>query len=131
MIECIPNFSEGRRREVIDAIGAAIAGIRGAVVLDTHADTDHNRSVITFAGPADAVAEAAFQAVRAAAALIDLNQHRGQHPRVGATDVLPFAPLAGATLDECVVIARAVGRRIGEELHIPVYLYAAAATRPD
>jgi glutamate formiminotransferase len=87
--------------------------------------------VITFAGPADAVAEAAFQAVRTAATLIDMNQHHGQHPRIGATDVLPFVPLAGSTLEECVALARAVGRRIGEELDIPVYLYEAAATRPD
>ncbi|HET9223200.1 MAG TPA: glutamate formimidoyltransferase [Roseiflexaceae bacterium] len=131
MIECIPNFSDGRRREVIDAIAAAIASVRGAVVLDIHADADHNRSVITFAGPADAVAEAAFQAVCTAAASIDMNQHRGQHPRIGATDVLPFVPLAGSTLEHCVALARAVGRRIGEELGIPVYLYEAAATRPD
>ena len=130
MIECIPNFSEGRRREVIDAIAAAIGATRGASVLDIHADADHNRSVITFAGAPDAVAEAAFQAVRQAAALIDMEQHRGQHPRVGATDVLPFVPLAGATLEECVALARAVGRRIGEELGIPVYLYEAAAREP-
>src|SRR5262245_36984930 len=131
MIECIPNFSEGRRRGVIDAIAAAIAGVDGAIVLDIHADADHNRSVITFAGAADAVAEAAFRAVRTAAALIDMAEYRGQHPRVGATDVLPFVPLRGATLEQCVAIARAVGRRLGEELAIPVYLYEAAATRPD
>jgi glutamate formiminotransferase len=131
MIECIPNFSEGHRREVIDAIATAIADVRGASVLDIHADADHHRSVITFAGTADAVAEAAFQAVRRAAALIDMDQHRGQHPRIGATDVLPFVPLAGSTLADCVALARAVGRRIGEELGIPVYLYEAAATRPD
>jgi glutamate formiminotransferase len=131
MIECIPNFSEGRRRTVIDAISAAISGIRGAILLDIHADADHNRSVITFVGDAGAVAEAAFQAVRVAATLIDLTEQRGQHPRVGATDVLPFVPLRGATLGECVTIARAVGRRIGEELAIPVYLYEAAATRPE
>src|SRR5262245_29007968 len=131
MIECIPNFSEGRRREVIDAIVASITSVPNAAVLDIHADADHNRSVITFAGNAEAVAEAAFRAVRAAAELIDMNQHRGQHPRVGATDVLPFVPLAGSTLAECVALARAVGRRIGEELGIPVYLYEAAATHPD
>jgi glutamate formiminotransferase len=131
MIECIPNFSEGRRREVIDAIAAAISSVRGTAVLDINADADHNRSVITFAGPADAVAEAAFQAVRTAAALIDMNDQRGQHPRVGATDVLPFVPLRGATLEQCVALARGVGQRIGEELDIPVYLYEAAATRPD
>ena len=131
MIECVPNFSEGRRQDVIDSIAAAIAGVQGAVVLDIHADADHNRSVITFAGAAGAVGEAAFRAVRAAAALIDMNQHRGQHPRVGATDVLPFVPLAGTTIEECVALAREVGRRIGQELGIPVYLYEAAAMRPD
>jgi glutamate formiminotransferase len=131
MIECVPNFSEGRRREVIDAIAAAIAGVPGTTVLDINADADHNRSVITFAGAADVVAEAAFRAVREAAALIDMTQHRGEHPRVGATDVLPFVPLRGATLEQCVEIARAVGQRIGQELAIPVYLYEAAATRPE
>ena len=131
MIECIPNFSEGRRREVIDAIAGSITSAPGTVVLDIHVDADHNRSVITFAGHAEAVAEAAFRAVRAAAELIDMNQHHGEHPRVGATDVLPFVPLAGATLAECIALARAVGQRIGEELGIPVYLYEAAATRPD
>jgi glutamate formiminotransferase / 5-formyltetrahydrofolate cyclo-ligase len=130
MIECIPNFSEGRRRPVIDAIAASIAGVHGAAVLDIHTDADHNRSVITFAGPAGAVAEAAFRAVRTAAMLIDMNQHRGQHPRVGATDVLPFVPLAGVTIEECIALAREVGRRIGQELGIPVYLYEAAATQP-
>ncbi|MBK9713620.1 MAG: glutamate formimidoyltransferase [Kouleothrix sp.] len=131
MIECIPNFSEGRRQDVIDAIAGAIGEVAGTAILDVHADADHNRSVITFAGAADAVAEAAFRAVRRAADLIDMREHRGEHPRVGATDVLPFVPLRGATLDQCVQIAGAVGRRIGEELDIPVYLYEAAATRPD
>jgi glutamate formiminotransferase len=131
MVECIPNFSEGRRREVIEAIAAAVAGVAGVAVLDIHADADHNRSVITFAGAADAVAEAAFRAVRQAAALIDMTEQHGQHPRIGATDVLPFVPLRGATLEQCVRIAQAVGRRIGQELAIPVYLYEAAATRPD
>lgn len=131
MIECIPNFSEGRRPEVIDAIAAAIRGVPGVNLLDIHADPDHNRSVMTFAGRADAVAEAAFQVVRTAASLIDMTIQRGQHPRVGATDVVPFVPLRGATLEQCVTIARQVGRRIGEELHIPVYFYEAAATRPD
>src|SRR5262245_54041870 len=131
MIECIPNFSEGRRRPVIDAIAAAVARVPGAAVLDIHADADHNRSVITFAGAAAAVAEAAFQAVHTAATLIDMNQHHGQHPRIGATDVLPFVPLAGATIEECIALARDVGRRVGQELGIPVYLYEAAATRPD
>lgn len=131
MIECIPNFSEGRRPEVVDAIAAAISAVPEATLLDQTLDADHNRSLITFAGPPEAVAEAAFQAVRRAAGLIDMTQHSGQHPRVGATDVLPFVPLGGATLDQCVALARSVGQRIGDELGIPVYLYEAAATRPE
>lgn len=131
MIECVPNFSEGRRQEVIDAIAAAITSVPGAPVIDIHADADHHRSVITFAGSPEAVAEAAFRAVRQAAELIDMTRHRGEHPRIGATDVLPFVPLHGATLDQCVTLARAVGQRIGDELTIPVYLYGAAALRPD
>ena len=115
----------------MDAIAAAVAAVPGATLLDQTSDADHNRSVITFAGPADAVAEAAFQAVRRAAELIDMTQHSGQHPRVGATDVLPFVPLGGATLEQCVALARSVGQRIGDELGIPVYLYEAAATRPE
>jgi glutamate formiminotransferase len=131
MIECVPNFSEGRRPEVIAAIADAIRAVPGAYVLDIHSDADHNRSVITFAGEANAVAEAAFQAVRVAASLIDMTRHSGQHPRIGATDVLPFVPLAGTTLEECAMIARTVGARIGAELAIPVYLYGAAALRPE
>ncbi len=131
MIECIPNFSEGRRTDVIDAIVKTIADVTGVAVLDLHCDADHNRSVVTFAGQAHAVAEAAFRAVQVAAERIDMREHTGQHPRIGATDVLPFVPLLGATLAECVAIAQAVGRRIGTELAIPVYLYEAAASRPD
>ncbi|GAB4112701.1 MAG: glutamate formimidoyltransferase [Roseiflexaceae bacterium] len=131
MIECIPNFSEGRRPEVILAIREAIAAVAGVVVLDVHSDADHNRSVITFAGEAELVAEAAFRAIAAAAALIDMKTQRGAHPRVGATDVVPFVPLAGSTMAECVALARRTGQRVGEELGIPVYLYEAAATRPE
>jgi glutamate formiminotransferase len=131
MIECIPNFSEGRRPEVIDAIVRAIGAPPGVAVLDLHQDADHNRSVVTFAGSPEAVAEAAFRGVEAAAQLIDMRAHRGQHPRVGATDVLPFVPLQGSTMEACVQIARAVGARIGGELGIPVYLYEEAAARPE
>jgi glutamate formiminotransferase len=129
MIECIPNFSEGRRSEVVDAIMAAIAATPGVAILDTHSDADHNRSVVTFAGALEPVGEAAFQAVRVAAELIDMEQQRGQHPRIGATDVLPFVPLQGTTMESCIELARSVGRRIGEQLGIPVYLYEEAATR--
>ncbi len=131
MIECIPNFSEGRRPEVIAAIARVIRVVPGVFVLDTHSDADHNRSVITFVGEAEAVAEAAFRAVEAAALLIDMDDHQGQHPRIGATDVLPFVPIGGATMQQCIEIARAVGARIAESLDIPVYLYGEAAARSE
>jgi glutamate formiminotransferase/formiminotetrahydrofolate cyclodeaminase len=130
-IECVPNFSEGRRGDVISSLRRTIAAVPGIVILDVHSDEDHNRSVITFAGPASAVLEAAFAAIRLAAELIDLDRHRGEHPRIGATDVVPFVPLAGSSLEECVALARQLGRRVGEELGLPVYLYEAAATRPE
>src|SRR5438876_925148 len=131
LVECVPNFSEGRRREVVDAIIEVIAGTRGVLFLDSEMDPDHNRSVLTFAGEPEPVIEAAFRAVEQAAALIDLTRHRGQHPRMGATDVVPFVPVEGVTLEDCAEFARSAGRRIGEELGIPVFLYEAAATRPE
>ncbi|HET9906677.1 MAG TPA: glutamate formimidoyltransferase [Anaerolineales bacterium] len=131
LIECIPNFSEARRPEVIDQIAAAITSVEGARLLDRSSDLDHNRTVLTFAGPPEAVEEAAFRAIQTACELIDLNNHTGEHPRMGATDVVPFVPLSGTTMEECVAIARRLGQRVGEELGIPVYLYEAAATRPE
>lgn len=131
LVECVPNFSEGQRQDVIDAIVTAIAAIPGALVLDVQSDTDHNRTVVTFVGDPEAVLAAAFQGVQRAAELIDLNTHRGQHPRMGATDVIPFIPIRGVTMADCAEMARHLGRRIGEELDIPVYLYEAAATRPE
>jgi glutamate formiminotransferase/formiminotetrahydrofolate cyclodeaminase len=131
LIECIPNFSEARRPDVVDKIAATIQSVEGARLLDRSSDLDHNRTVLTFAGSAAAVEEAAFRAIRQAAALIDLNQHRGEHPRIGATDVVPFVPLANASIEECVLLARRLGERVGTELHIPVYLYEYAATRPE
>lgn len=131
LVECIPNFSEARRPEVIEAIIAVIASVESVSVLDRHSDTDHNRTVITFVGPPAAVEEAAFQAIARAAQLIDLDQHRGEHPRIGATDVVPFVPIADIGMAECVEIARRLGLRVGTELAIPVYLYEEAATRPD
>lgn len=130
-MECVPNFSEGRRPEVVDELRAAIAAHPGVLVLDVHTDADHNRSVITFAGPSASVGRAAFDAIRLAASRIDLTTHAGQHPRIGATDVVPFVPLGQTRLEECVAMARTVGRRVGDELGLPVYLYEAAATRPD
>ncbi len=131
VVECVPNFSEGRRKDVVDAIGSAIASVAGARILDVQMDADHNRSVITFVGDRRAVSEAAFRAASAAIERIDMNAHRGEHPRVGALDVLPFVPIAGVTMEDGVALARAVGKRIADELHVPVYLYEAAATRPD
>lgn len=131
LIECVPNFSEARRPEVVDAIQEAIATVPGIKVLDRHSDIDHNRSVITFVGPPESVEEAAFQGIARAAELIDLEKHSGEHPRIGATDVVPFVPISGVSMQECVELARRLGRRVGEELGIPVYLYEEAATRPD
>jgi glutamate formiminotransferase len=131
IVECVPNFSEGRRKEVVDAIANAIASVRGVRLLDTEMDPNHNRSVITFIGDRTAVAEGAFQGAKAAVARIDMNTHRGEHPRVGALDVLPFVPILGVTMEDCIALARSVGKRIAEELQVPVYLYEAAATRPD
>lgn len=131
LVECIPNFSEARRPEVIQAILAAIASVPGATILDRHSDLDHNRTVITFVGSPQAVEEAAFQAIQTAAQLIDLNQHTGEHPRLGATDVVPFVPIRDISMRECVEMARRLGKRTGEDLGIPVYLYEEAASRPD
>ncbi len=131
ILECIPNFSEARRPEVVEAIMAAVNSVAGVTLLDRHSDLDHNRTVLTFVGPPEAVEEAAFRAIAKAAALINLDQHTGEHPRIGATDVVPFVPISGITMQESVQIARHLGQRVGEELNIPVYLYEEAATRPE
>ena len=131
IVECIPNFSEGRRPEVVEEIKASITAVKGVHVLDYHSDHDHNRSVITFVGNPAAVEEAAFQAISTASELIDLDVHEGEHPRIGATDVVPFVPISGVSMKECVEMARRLGERVGEELNIPVYLYEEAATRPE
>lgn len=131
LVECIPNFSEGRRPDVIEAIVDAITGAAPVWLLDTSSDADHNRTVVTFAGAPDAVEKAAFAGIQMAAQLIDLDTHRGEHPRMGATDVVPFVPIRGVTMDECVALAKRLGARVGAELNIPVYLYSAAAIRPE
>lgn len=131
LIECVPNFSEGRDASVIDAIRGAIASVDGVAVLDVSSDPSHHRTVITFVAGIDVVVEAAFRGMREAAARIDLGKHVGEHPRIGATDVVPFIPLDGATMDDCIALARALGARVASELSIPVYLYERAATRPD
>jgi glutamate formiminotransferase len=130
IVECVPNFSEGQRQKVIDAIVAAISEVAGAKVLDVKPDADHNRTVVTFVGGPEAVEEAAFQGIAKAAALIDMDAHQGEHPRVGAADVVPFVPIQGVTMDDCVAMAARLGARVGSELDIPVYLYEAAATSP-
>lgn len=131
LIECVPNFSEGRDRAVIDAIAASIASTPGAVLLDVDPGAATNRTVVTFVGEPEAVEEAAFRAIRTASSLIDMSRHRGEHPRLGATDVCPFVPVQGATMGDCVAIATRLGKRVGEDLGIPVFLYEAAATRPE
>jgi len=131
LVECVPNFSEGRDPAVTDAIRGAIASVEGAVVLDVSSDASHNRSVITFVAPVEVAVDAALTAMREAAARIDLTKHRGEHPRIGATDVVPFVPLEGTTMEDCILLARALGERAAKELGIPVYLYERAASRPD
>jgi glutamate formiminotransferase/formiminotetrahydrofolate cyclodeaminase len=131
LIECVPNFSEARRPEVVEAIKKAIATVNGVRILDLHSDLDHNRTVITFVGSPSQVEEAAFLGIEKAAELIDLDQHTGEHPRIGATDVVPFIPISGASTEDCIEIARRLGKRVGDQLDIPVYLYEAAASRPD
>lgn len=131
LFECVPNFSEGRNQRVISAIENSIASVEGVAVLHRTRDADHNRSVITFAGSANAVVEAAVAAAQAARDLIDLTQQLGVHPRLGALDVLPFVPLEGTTMGDCVALAHEAGERIWQELGIPVYYYQEAALRPD
>ncbi len=130
LVECVPNFSEGRRAEVIAALVDAVQSVPVAL-LDVNSDPDHNRSVITFAGEPEPVAEAMLRAARVAVERIDLEAHRGVHPRIGAVDVIPFVPLRDSSLRECATLARGFGRRLADELDLPVYLYEAAALRPE
>jgi glutamate formiminotransferase / 5-formyltetrahydrofolate cyclo-ligase len=131
LIECVPNFSEGRRPEVVDEIARAIGQIEGITVLDHTLDPTHNRSVITFAGNAEPVVRAATAAVGRALELIDMQQHHGAHPRIGAVDVIPFVPLGQTRLEECVDLARRFGEQIATRFDLPVYLYGEAALRPE
>jgi glutamate formiminotransferase/formiminotetrahydrofolate cyclodeaminase len=131
IVECIANYSEARRPQVIEAIAQAILDVSGVSLLDRHSDLDHNRTVLTFAGAPQEVEEAAFRSIAKAAELINLNEHRGEHPRIGAADVVPFVPISGVTMQECAEIARRLGQRVGQELEIPVYLYEEAAIRPE
>lgn len=131
IVECVPNFSEGRDPAKVARIAAAITGVPGASVLGQTSDYDHNRSVITFAGEPEAAGEAAFRAIERAVTLIDLTHHEGVHPRIGAADVVPFVPLRGITMEACVRIAEVLAERVWRELRVPVYLYEAAARKPD
>lgn len=130
LVECIPNFSEARRPEIIAEILETIRGVAQVTILDTHSDIDHNRTVVTLLGEPPAIEEAMFLAIRKAAETIDLDKHTGEHPRIGATDVVPFVPIRDLTMQECVEMARRLGKRVGNELGIPVYLYEEAAQRP-
>ncbi|HLM56753.1 MAG TPA: glutamate formimidoyltransferase [Pyrinomonadaceae bacterium] len=131
IVECVPNFSEGRDGRVVAALVEAVESVEGALVLGTHVDADHNRSVVTLVAPPEVIVEAAVRVVARAAELIDLRAHAGEHPRMGACDVLPFIPVRGLGVEECVALAHEAGRRIWRELQIPVYFYESAATRPE
>lgn len=131
IIECVPNFSEGGRPEVVRIITNEIDSVPGVKILDLHSDPDHNRSVITFVGKPDAVVEAAVAGVRASARLIDLRKHKGVHPRLGAADVIPLVPIRDACMEDCIALARDLAKRIWNELDIPTYLYGFAALRDD
>ena len=130
IVESIPNFSEGRDPGVIETLKNALASTQGVALLDQHRDVDHHRCVLTVAGSVESMEEAAFSVVARASELIDLTHHVGQHPRLGACDVLPFVPLSGSTMEQCVRLAHRVGARIGQELRIPVFLYEEACERP-
>src|SRR4051812_19536497 len=130
LVECVPNFSEGRRPEIVAKIRDAIAAHEGVAILDVSSDQSHNRTVVTFVAPVEHAVDAAFAGIRAARELIDLTRHTGEHPRMGATDVVPFIPLEGATMEDCIVLARTLGERVGRELQIPVFLYERAASTP-
>jgi len=131
LVECVPNFSEGRRPEIVAKIRDAIAAVAGVHIFDVSSDQSHNRTVVTFVVPVETAVDAAFAGIKAARDAIDLTKHQGEHPRMGAADVVPFVPLEGSTMEDCIVLARTLGARVGKELEIPVFLYERAASRPD
>ncbi|MEJ2049021.1 MAG: glutamate formimidoyltransferase, partial [Calditrichota bacterium] len=131
IVECVPNFSEGRDKSVIDQITKSIKKVDGTKLLSVEMGADVNRTVVTFIGTPEAVKDAAFQAIKKASTLIDMQKHSGAHPRMGATDVCPFVPVEGVTMEDCVEISKEVGARVGKELEIPVYLYEESAQKPD
>lgn len=130
LMECVPNFSEGRRQDIIDDVAGAVRAVEGVRLLDVSPNPDHNRTVLTFVGAPESVAEAAFAATAKAVQMVNMEEQHGEHPRMGAMDVVPFVPVTGVTMDEAIGLANAVGKRIAEELGVPVYLYSAAATTP-
>ena len=131
LIECIPNFSEGRRNEVIDAIAETIKSVPNVILLDYSSDQSHNRSVFTFVGTPESVVEAAFLSAKKASELINMNEHTGEHPRMGAVDVIPFVPVKNVTMDECILFSKQLGERIASELSIPVFLYEESAINSE
>ncbi len=131
IVECVPNFSEGERQEVIESIAKEIKGVEKVRLLAYESDKDHNRSVFTFIGEPEGVRKAAFSAISKASELIDMNKHEGEHPRIGATDVVPFIPISEVSMDDCVNLARALGKEVAEKLKIPIYLYEHAASKPE
>lgn len=131
MVECVPNFSEGRDLDKVERIINAVRGTEGVRLLDCASDSDHNRTVVTFTGDFASVKEGAFNLANMAASLIDMREHHGAHPRMGAIDVIPFIPVGDTSMEECIAISKEVGRRIGEQLDIPVYLYEESASRPE
>jgi len=131
IVECVPNFSEGRDKKILDQIADVIRSVKGAVLLDVDPGADTNRTVFTMVGEPEPVIEAAFQAIKKASELIDMSKHSGAHPRMGATDVCPFVPVSGVTMEDCIEFARTLGKRVGEELGIPTYLYEYAASKPE
>ena len=131
LIECVPNISEGKRQNVIDTVVTAIKNASDINVLDVRSDADHNRTVITFVGEPEACFNSAYACIKVASELIDMDSHKGEHPRIGATDVVPFVPVTGITLEECANLAVKLAEKVSNELDIPTYLYEAAATRPD
>lgn len=131
LVQCVPNFSEGRDKKKLEKILEEIRSVKEVKLLDYSMDKDHNRSVVTFLGEPEAVIEAAFKACKKASEVIDLQKHEGEHPRMGATDVIPLIPISDVTMDDCVELSKELGRRVGEELNISVYLYEKSATKPQ
>ena len=131
IVECVPNFSEGRNEKTIEAISQSVRSVDGVALLNIEPDKDYNRTVVTFVGEPAAVVEAAYRSTKTAAELIDMRAHKGEHPRIGATDVVPFVPISNVTMEECVTLAKEYGKRVSTDLKIPIYLYEFAATKPE